>query len=331
MNILITGGAGYIGSHAVKQLHALGHAVVVLDNLVRGHRAAVPTEIPFYELDLAETDRIVELLLRHEVEVVMHFAALTYVGESVQKPLWYYRNNTAGAMSLFEAMERAGVKRCVFSSTAATYGEPDEIPIRETNRQAPINPYGRSKWFVEAILRDIVAADPAFGFVALRYFNVAGAAADGTIGEDHEPETHLVPNVLYAAMGKRENITVFGTDYATPDGTCVRDYVHVDDLVEAHILAMNTLRDGDARFYNLGIGRGYSVKEILDAAKRATGRDIPTKFGARRPGDPARLYACSDAAQRELAWKPRHTSVDEIIDSAWRWHTAHPDGYDASG
>ena len=331
MNILVTGGAGYIGSHAVKQLLSLGHSVVVLDNLFRGHRQAVPPQVPFYQLDLAETDAIAELLGKHDIEVVMHFAALTYVGESVEKPLWYYRNNTAGALSLLEAMERRGVKRFVFSSTAATYGEPDSVPIKETNRQAPINPYGRSKWFVEGILKDLVTADPTFGFVALRYFNVAGAAADGSIGEDHEPETHLVPNVLYAAMGKRDKITVFGTDYATPDGTCIRDYVHVDDLISAHILAMDSLRDGDARFYNLGIGHGYSVKEILDAAKEATGRDIPVEYGARRAGDPAQLYADSANAQSELGWKPAHTAVAEVIESAWRWHTTHPNGYEKQG
>ncbi|MDR3109017.1 MAG: UDP-glucose 4-epimerase GalE [Planctomycetaceae bacterium] len=327
MNLLVTGGAGYIGSHAVKQLISLGHRVVVIDNLFRGHREAVPSEVPFHQLDLAETGEIIGVLKEYKVETVMHFAALTYVGESVNKPLWYYRNNTAGALSLLEAMEICGVNRFVFSSTAATYGEPDSVPIKETNRQAPINPYGRSKWFVEGILKDLVIANPKFGFVALRYFNVAGASADGIIGEDHEPETHLVPNVLYAAMGKRDKITVFGNDYPTPDGTCIRDYVHVDDLISAHVLAMNSLRDGDAKFYNLGIGHGYSVGEILNTAKSVTGRDIPTEYGERRAGDPAQLYADSTVAQTELGWKPVHTDVNEVIESAWRWHTSHPNGY----
>jgi len=321
MNILVTGGAGYIGSHAVRKLVEAGHAVVVLDNLSYGHRAAVPNAVPFYQIDLKETDRIEEILRKHQIQAVMHFAALISVGESVQKPLLYYQNNTAGAMSLLEAMDRVGVKRFVFSSTAATYGEPDEVPIYETTKQLPINPYGRSKWFVEQILRDIVAADPEFGFVAFRYFNVAGASDDAAIGEDHSPETHLIPLVLFAALGKRENITVFGTDYPTPDGTCIRDYVHVNDLVAAHVLGIETLASGDARYYNLGIGRGYSVKEILDAAKRATGKEIPVKFGARREGDPARLFANSDKVQQELGWKPVHLDVEEVIASAWRWHT----------
>lgn len=326
-NILVTGGAGYIGSHAVRRLQKAGHSVVVLDNLSYGHREAIPTDVPFYQVDLFETDRIEEILRKHEIQAVMHFAALISVGESVQKPLLYYRNNTAGAMSLLEAMERVGVKRFVFSSTAATYGEPEETPIYETTKQLPINPYGRSKWFVEQVLRDIAAADPEFGFVAFRYFNVAGASGDGTIGEDHQPETHLIPLVLFAAMGKREKITVFGADYPTPDGTCIRDYVHVEDLVDAHVLGVEALKDGDARFYNLGIGRGYSVREILDAAAKATGKEIPTEYGQRREGDPARLYADSALVQKELGWKPQHTDVEEVIDSAWRWHTTHPNGY----
>jgi len=341
MNILVTGGAGYIGSHAVRQLREAGHAVVVLDNLSYGHRAAIPDVVPLYQVDLLETDRIEEILRNHQIQAVMHFAALISVGESVQKPLLYYRNNTAGAMSLLEAMERAGVKRFVFSSTAAVYGEPEETPeqsgIAETMRQLPINPYGRSKYFVEQLLRDIAVADPEFGFMAFRYFNVAGAAEDAAIGEDHRPETHLIPLVLFAAMGKQtadnrtadkqSSITVFGTDYPTPDGTCIRDYVHVDDLVAAHVLGIEALSSGDALFYNLGIGRGYSVKEILDAAKNATGKEIPVVFGKRRHGDPVRLFANSDKVQQELGWKPRYTDVEKIIASAWRWHASHPDGY----
>jgi UDP-glucose 4-epimerase len=327
MNILVTGGAGYIGSHAVRQLLEAGHSVIVLDNLSYGHRNAIPNHIPFYCVDLKETGRITAILCEHHINAVMHFAALISVGESVQKPLLYYRNNTAGAISLLEAMERAGVKRFVFSSTAATYGEPEETPIFETTKQQPINPYGRSKWFVEQILRDMAAADPKFGFAAFRYFNVAGASEDGTIGEDHQPETHLIPLVLFAAMGKRDNITVFGTDYPTSDGTCIRDYVHINDLVTAHILAIEMLSDGDARFYNLGIGYGYSVKEILDTAKKVTGREIPTVFGSRREGDPARLFANSDKVQQELGWQPQHTDIGEVIASAWHWHTTHPNGY----
>ena len=327
MNILISGGAGYIGSHAVQKLIEAGHSIVVLDNLSCGHRTAVPRTVPFYQTDLKETGKIEEILRKHQIQAVMHFAALISVGESVQKPLLYYRNNTAGAISLLEAMERVGIKRFVFSSTAATYGEPEETPIYETTKQLPINPYGRSKWFVEQILRDIAAVDPEFGFVAFRYFNVAGASNDATIGEDHQPETHLIPLVLFAAMGKREKITVFGTDYPTPDGTCIRDYVHVNDLVAAHVLGIEALESGDARFYNLGIGRGYSVKEILDAATKVTNTEIPVVFGDRREGDPARLFANSDKVQQELGWKPQHTDIDEIIASAWHWHTSHPVGY----
>lgn len=319
-NVLVTGGAGYIGSHAVRQLLAGGHHPVVLDNLSFGHRWAVPDSVPFYQTDLAETEKIVEILTKHKIETVLHFAALIAVGESVQKPLWYYNNNTAGAISLLTAMDRAEVKRFVFSSTAATYGEPEEVPIFETTKQSPINPYGRSKWFVEQILKDKLASDPDFGYTIFRYFNVAGAAADGTLGEAHEPETHLIPLVLFAAMGKRDVITVFGTDYPTPDGTCVRDYVHVEDLVNAHILAIDALRSGDGRIYNLGIGRGYSVREILEAAKSVTGIDIPVKYGPRRKGDPSQLYANSEKVQRELGWKPKFTEPEEIIASAWKWH-----------
>ncbi|MGL6196059.1 MAG: UDP-glucose 4-epimerase GalE [Thermoguttaceae bacterium] len=320
MNILVTGGAGYIGSHAVRQLMEAGYNPVVLDNLSYGHREAVPESVPFYQVDLAETDKIVEILVKHKIDAVMHFAALIAVGESVEKPLLYYQNNTAGAVSLLTAMKKVGVKKFVFSSTAATYGEPEETPLFETTRQLPINPYGRSKWFVEQILRDNVVSDPDFGFVTFRYFNVAGAKPDGTIGENHDPETHLIPLVLFAALGKRKAITVFGTDYPTPDGTCIRDYVHVEDLVAAHILAINSVKPGDARFYNLGIGRGYSVREILDAAKKVTGLEIPTQFGPRRDGDPSVLYANSDKAQTELNWKPKFTDVEEVIATAWNWH-----------
>ena len=320
MNVLVTGGAGYIGSHAVQQLLKTGHSPVVLDNLCNGHRDAVDSKVPFYQNDLADTDAIIDILKRHNIDSVMHFAALIAVGESVDEPIMYYCNNTAGALSLLTAMDTVGVKRLVFSSTAATYGEPEETPIRETTRQLPINPYGRSKWFVEQILKDKLASDPMFAFTTFRYFNVAGASEDGSIGERHEPETHLIPLVLFAALGKRDCITVFGTDYPTPDGTCIRDYVHVVDLVSAHVLAIESLADGDGNFYNLGIGRGYSVREILESAKRITGREIPVKYGPRRQGDPSVLYANSDKAQQELDWKPRFTEIDDIIASAWNWH-----------
>ena len=327
MNILVTGGAGYIGSHAVRQLREAGHSVVVLDSLVTGHRNAVPDDVPFYRYDLAQTDSIAELLVKHRIECVMHFAALIQVGESVQLPLMYYANNTAGAISLLTAMRKAGVKKFVFSSTAATYGEPEEVPIYETTPQNPINPYGRSKWFVEQVLFDEAHADPAFAFTIFRYFNVAGATADGTIGEAHDVETHLIPNILFAAMGKKDKISVFGADYPTPDGTCIRDYVHVDDLVNAHLSAMNALAPGDARVYNLGSGSGYSVREMLDAATAVTHCDIPTEYIGRREGDPAILVTNSDKVKRELGWKPKYSDMQEIIETAWRWHTSHPNGY----
>lgn len=327
MNILVTGGAGYIGSHAVKALREKGHNVAVLDNLCRGHREAVPEDVPFYQLDLHDTGLIEAVFHTHKIETVMHFAAYTAVGESVRCPIEYYRNNTAGALSLLQAMKNAGVKKLIFSSTAATYGEPTQIPVHETDRQLPINPYGWSKWMVERILKDISVSDPEFGFTALRYFNVAGAAADGSLGEDHQPETHLIPNILFAALGKRDKFTVFGTDYPTPDGTCIRDYVHIDDLISAHILAMDALAPGVARFYNLSIGHGYSVKEILDSAEKTIGQKLPVEYGQRREGDPATLYASSEKIQQELGWKPVHTDVGEQIETAWNWFKAHPNGY----
>jgi UDP-glucose 4-epimerase len=327
MNVLVTGGAGYIGSHAVKQLLEAGHKVAVIDNLFRGHREALLRGASFYQLDLADAHELQQVMKEHGVQCVMHFAALTYVGESVQEPWNYYENNTAGAISLLKAMRAAGVKRIVFSSTAATYGEPESAPIFETMRQEPINPYGWSKWCVERILRDTVAADPAFAFAALRYFNVAGSAADGTLGEDHDPEPHLIPVLLQTAQGRRDKVTVFGTDYSTPDGTCIRDYVHVEDLCAAHILAMEALKPGEARFYNLGIGKGYSVKEVIESAERVTGLKIPRQYGDRRPGDPAILYSNADKIRRELGWAPKYVEIDAIVETAWKWFEKHPQGY----
>jgi UDP-glucose 4-epimerase len=329
MNVLVAGGAGYIGSHAVRQIVAAGHTVVVADNLFRGHRQAVHPEAVFYETDLDDTGALKGILREHAIDCVMHFAALAYVGESVTEPLTYYRNNMAGTVSLLEAMKGAGVRRMVFSSTCATYGEPEQTPIVETTRQEPINPYGWSKWMVERVLKDYAAADRDFGFVALRYFNVAGCAADGSLGEDHEPETHIIPLLLQTALGQREEFTVFGTDYPTPDGTCIRDYIHVEDLCQAHIVAMNALGSGDARFYNLGIGRGYSVREVLQSAERVTGRKIPVRYGERRPGDPAILYADAAKIRRELAWQPHYNEIDDIVATAWKWFEKHPDGYQA--
>lgn len=335
MNVLVTGGAGYIGSHAVRALRLAGHRVVVLDNLSRGHRQAAPDDVPFHHLDLRETTAIAALLRDHAIQCVMHFAALTYVGESVQQPLRYYANNTAGALSILRACHEAGVHRFVFSSTAAIYGEPADMPIVETTPQQPINPYGRSKLMVERMLADHAAAEPRFAYAALRYFNVAGAALDdhgqAVLGEDHRPETHLVPLVLLAALGRMPGVTIFGDDYPTPDGTCVRDYVHVQDLVDAHVLVMDTLADGQQRHYNLGIGRGHSVKQIIDAARQVTGRDIPVTIGPRRAGDPPQLYADPARIARELGWQARHTNISAIIDSAWRWHRDHPDGYGEAG
>lgn len=331
MNVLVTGGAGYIGSHAVKQLIEAGHQVVAIDSLYRGHKAAVHPDATFEQADLMDTAALERLLAHHKIGCVMHFAALAYVGESVTQPLTYYRNNTAGALSLLEAMDRTGVERMVFSSTCATYGEPDQTPITETAPQQPINPYGWSKWCVERILRDYAAANKRFSFIALRYFNVAGCAADGSLGEDHEPETHIIPLLLLTALGRREKFTVFGTDYPTPDGTCIRDYVHVEDLCAAHIIAMESLQAGQARFYNLGIGRGYSVREVLEAAQRVTGKQIPVDYGARRPGDPAVLYADATLIQRDLNWTARHRDIDSMIATAWNWIKNNPDGYEDSG
>ncbi len=327
MNVLVTGAAGYIGSHAVKQLIEAGHSTLAVDNLFRGHRQAVHAGAVFHQVDLAETETLARLMREHAIDCVMSFAALAYVGESVAEPLSYYDNNTAGAVSLLKAMRQAGVNRLVFSSTCATYGEVESTPIVETTPQQPINPYGWSKWCVERILKDYAAANKDFAFVAPRYFNVAGAAADGSLGEDHDPETHLIPVALQTALGRREKVTVFGTDYPTPDGTCIRDYIHVEDLCNAHIMAMNALRPGHARFYNLGIGRGYSVKEVLTSAARVTGRKIPIEYGPRRQGDPAILFANAQKIQTELGWSARHVELDEIVESAWNWFRAHPHGY----
>lgn len=328
MRVMVTGGAGYIGSHAVRGLRAQGHEAVVVDNLSRGHRAAVPADVPFFELDLRNTRGLAALLGGARIDCVMHFAALAAVGESVSDPLTYYDNNSAGTCSLLQAMKRSGVRRLVFSSTCATYGQPEAVPIVETEKQRPINPYGWSKLFVEQMLSDFAASAPGFSYAALRYFNVAGSAEDGSIGEDHRPETHLIPAVLEAALGKRQKVSVFGDDYPTPDGTCIRDYIHVEDLVDAHVAVMQSLLAGDQRLYNLGIGQGYSVKEVIETARAVTGRSIVVETAPRRPGDPAQLYASADKIAREVGWRARRTELSAIIATAWRWLQAHPDGYE---
>lgn len=328
MQVLVTGAAGYIGSHALRALARAGHKPIAVDNLSHGHRAAVPNEVPFHQLDVRETEKLEALLREQRVDCVMHFAALIAVGESVVEPLKYYDNNTRGTLSVLRAVEGAGTPRMVFSSTAAVYGEPTEMPIRETAATAPINPYGWSKLFSEQMLQDYAKRSPHFGYAVLRYFNVAGASAEGGIGEDHHPETHLIPVILQAALGKREKITVFGEDYPTPDGTCIRDYVHVEDLVDAHVKVMEALAPGDQRVYNLGIGKGDSVKEILDAVRRVVDRPFRVEVGPRRPGDPPALYADASKIARELGWKAKHTDIAQTILSAWRWFVAHPRGYD---
>lgn len=326
MNVLVTGAAGYIGSHAVRALLAHGHQVVALDNLVNGHRAALNSRVPFFEMDVRDTDKLTSVIESNRIDCVMHFAALIAVGQSVEQPLLYYNNNTGGTLSVLTAISRTSCRRFVLSSTAATYGEPADMPILETTPQQPINPYGFSKLFSERMALDLRRALPDFSCAFLRYFNVAGAAADGTLGEHHEPETHLIPVIIQAALGQREKVVLFGDDYPTPDGTCVRDYVHVEDLVEAHILVMQALQPGDTRAYNLAIGRGYSVKEIVDAARRVIG-PFNVQMGPRRAGDPAELYADASKIRNDLGWVAKRTDVAETIESAWRWFKAHPHRY----
>ena len=317
--ILVTGGAGYVGSHACKALAAAGHTPVVYDNLCRGHREFArwgPLEVG----DLGEAAKLDAVFARHRIDAVMHFAALAYVGESVEQPALYYRNNVGGTLELLEAMRRAGVKLLVFSSTCATYGVPERMPITEDLPQQPINPYGASKLMIERVLRDY---EPAYGLrsVALRYFNAAGCDPDGEVGEDHEPETHLIPRVLMAADGMLPRIDVFGTDYPTPDGTCLRDYIHVADLADGHVRALDYLqRGGASSAVNLGTGRAFSVREVIAAAERVTGRRIPVHEGPRRAGDPPVLVADATRARTLLGFAPRFTEIEPIVETAWRWH-----------
>jgi UDP-glucose 4-epimerase len=327
MNVLVVGGAGYIGSHCVRQLVAAGHRPVVLDNLVFGHRPAVAPGIPFYDANLGDVEQVVPLLRQEKIELVMHFAAYCYVGESVTNPLKYYENNLVAPLRLLSAMLTANVKKFVFSSTCATYGIPEKLPMTEDLPQAPINPYGQTKLDVENALKALATAH-GLSFAAFRYFNAAGAAEDGTIGEDHDPETHLIPLAIDAAVGKRPNLQIFGTDYPTPDGTCLRDYVHVDDLSRAHIAIFDRLAHPGARFfYNLGTGKPFSVREVIRSVEKITGKKVPTIEAPRRAGDPPALFADSSKAQRELGWKVKFPDVDSIVATAWKWHQSHPRGF----
>ncbi len=329
MRILVTGGAGYIGSHAVKLFLARGHDVWVLDSLSEGHRASIPSERLLFA-SLADEARVDQILVEKRVEAVVHFAAFAYVGESVTDPAKYYQNNLVNSIRLLDAVHRHRVGRFVFSSTCATYGVPPKVPITEDEPQKPINPYGNTKLAVERALHDYAHAYQ-IGAVALRYFNAAGASPGGSIGEDHDPETHLIPLVLQTALGQRPHIAVFGHDYPTEDGTCVRDYIHVDDLAEAHLLALERTRPGEMQYFNLGTGRGYSVREVIKAAEKVTGKPVPIQDAPRRAGDPPVLVASADKAQRELGWKARYTDLHEIIETAWNWHRAHPKGYGGRG
>ena len=325
MRILVTGGAGYIGSHTVRRLLARGHDITVYDNLSMGHREAVPADRLVIG-DLADVDHLDQVMVHHRTEAVVHFAASAYVGESVTDPAKYWRNNALNSLHLLERVRRQGIQRFVFSSTCATYGVPPVVPITEDTPQNPINPYGNSKLAFEKMLSDYAPAY-GIGFAALRYFNASGASPDGGIGEDHTPETHLIPLVLEVALGKRKHIEVYGTDYPTPDGTCVRDYIHVDDLGDAHVLAVEKLQPGWALKLNVGVGKGFSVREVIHTAEQVTGKSIAVKEGPRRPGDPPALVAAADKIRAELGWEPKYTDLRLIVETAWNWHKSHPNGY----
>jgi UDP-glucose 4-epimerase len=344
MRVLVTGGAGYIGSHACQRLLADGHTVVALDSLYRGHRAPMdalrarhPDRFTFIHADLGDGPAVRAAVDTHDLDTVMHFGAVAYVGESVEDPLWYYRNNISAAVTMLEALDAArdgrSVDRFIFSSSCATYGDPPEglIPVPEHCPQHPTSPYGRTKLHLEHILLDYARKRQDTGnplaLTMLRYFNVAGSDRTGLLGEDHTPETHLIPVAIQAAQGKRQSMSVFGTDYPTPDGTCVRDYVHVEDLIDAHVRAAERVKAGHAEAFNVGIGAGYSVRQILDSVRRVSGRDFEVVEAGRRAGDAIALYNDPTKIQRDLGWQAKVTDIDEIVATAWNWMNAHPDGY----
>ena len=329
MNVLVAGGAGYIGSHTVKRLKEAGHNPVINDNGARGHRVVADIlKVPAVWADLRDRAALLKALRDYKIDTVMHFAAYAYVGESVEKPLMYYENNVATTITVLQAMQEAGVNAFVFSSTCAVYGDPERVPITEDLKKAPVSPYGRSKLMVEQILADHLAAEKNFRFAALRYFNASGCALDGAIGEDHDPETHLIPVTIQVAMGQRPAMKLFGTDYPTPDGTNVRDYIHVEDLADAHILAMEKLTPGQALYLNLGTGRGFSNREIIKTVEKVTGKPVKVEEGPRRAGDAVALYADPSKAKQVLGWEAKHKDPEAIVRSAWNWHSKHPKGYE---
>ena len=324
--ILVVGGAGYIGSHMCKYLSKQGYTPIVLDSLVMGHREAVQWG-PIYQGCMSNAEVLDQIFTNHAIKVVMHFAAFCYVGESVTKPLIYYHNNVNNTVRLLESMLRHDVERFIFSSSCATYGKPKDVPITESQGQKPINPYGKTKLIVEQMLEDF---ESAYGLrsISLRYFNAAGADPDGEIGESHDPETHLIPLVIQTALGIREEVQVFGNDYPTPDGTCVRDYIHVNDLAQAHLLAMEMLLNGHpSDQYNLGIGEGYSVNEVIERVGKTTGKRVPVRITERRAGDPPILIASNKKATEELGWKPCYSDLNTVIETAWNWHQNYSKGF----
>lgn len=328
MNILVTGGAGYIGSHVVEELQKSGFTPIVYDNFSTGHAAAVPEDVQLVEGDIHDVRFAKHIMEQFEIDAVIHFAASSLVGESMVDPAKYYFNNVEGSLHLLEAMRGAGVDRIVFSSTAAVYGEPEQVPITENSKLQPTNVYGRSKLMIEKMLADYDMAYD-FRYVALRYFNAAGASPTRDIGEDHNPESHLIPLILKTAQGVRRQVAIFGTDYPTEDGTCIRDYIHVCDLAKAHVLALqHLLKGGGSRVYNLGSENGFSVRQMIDCAKKVTAVDFTVVEEARRAGDPAVLIASSEKIRSELGWVPEHSSVEEVIGTAWKWHKGHPHGYE---
>jgi UDP-glucose 4-epimerase len=327
VKVLVTGGAGYIGSVTTRKLIEEGYDVVVFDNLVYGHEQVVPKQAKFIKGDLQDKQTILSAVRNEKIEAVVHFAAFALVGESVKEPLKYFRNNVAGGLNLLESMKECGVDKIIFSSSAAVYGDPGRIPIQEDDHKDPTNPYGETKLIFEKFLK---WAGIAYGIrsIALRYFNAAGADTKNGLGEDHDPETHLIPLILKVALGQREKIDIFGTDYGTPDGTCVRDYVHILDLAAAHVMALKHLRSGGASsYYNLGSSKGFSVKEVIDVSRRITGKPIKAVESPRRPGDPPKLVASSEKIRKELGFQFKHSDLETIISDAWKWHSEHPKGY----